>query len=53
LKYYGHDERLEERVLEIVETTGMVDHGPARERGWAIARRLEERGSWTIRVQPT
>jgi glycerophosphoryl diester phosphodiesterase len=25
LKYYGHDERLEERVVEIVETSGMQD----------------------------
>jgi len=25
LKYYGHDERLEERVVEIVEATGMQD----------------------------
>lgn len=26
LKYYGHDQRLEERVVEIVEQTGMADH---------------------------
>jgi len=26
LKYYGYDERLEERVVEIVEATGMQDH---------------------------
>ena len=25
LKYYGHDERLEERVVEIVEAAGMQD----------------------------
>jgi len=25
LKYYGHDERLEERVVEVVEATGMQD----------------------------
>ncbi len=26
LKYYGHDVRLEEKVVEIVEETGMADH---------------------------
>jgi glycerophosphoryl diester phosphodiesterase len=26
LKYYGHDEDLERRVVDIVERTGMVDH---------------------------
>jgi len=26
LKYYGHDERLEERVVDIVEATGMQDN---------------------------
>ncbi len=26
LKYYGHDERLEERVVDVVEKSGMVDH---------------------------
>jgi glycerophosphoryl diester phosphodiesterase len=25
LKYYGHDQRLEERVVEIVEAAGMAD----------------------------
>ena len=26
LKYYGHEQRLEERVVEVVEAAGMVDH---------------------------
>jgi glycerophosphoryl diester phosphodiesterase len=51
LKYYGHNERLEERVVELVEAAGMADgvvimslHAPI------VAKMRELRPTWTVGI---
>jgi glycerophosphoryl diester phosphodiesterase len=51
LKYYGHNERLEERVVELVEAAGMADsivvmslHAPM------VAKMRELRPTWTVGI---
>jgi glycerophosphoryl diester phosphodiesterase len=49
LKYYGHDERLEERVVSIVEDTDMVPEVVIMSLNQAAIRKIRTlRPSWTI-----
>ena len=49
LKYYGHDERLEERVAEIVEQTGMTDSVAIMSLKYAAVRKMQSlRPAWTV-----
>lgn len=49
LKDYGHDERLEERVADIVERTGMTDQVILMSLSVSMARRMKAlRPSWTV-----
>ena len=49
LKYYGHDQRLEERVAEIVERTGMQDQIVAMSLNHDIVRKMKKlRPNWTV-----
>ena len=49
LKYYGHDERLEERVVSIVEATDMVPEVVIMSLNQAAIRKIRTlRPSWTI-----
>ena len=49
LKYYGHDQRLEERVADIVERTGMQDQIVAMSLNHDIVRKMKKlRPNWTV-----
>jgi glycerophosphoryl diester phosphodiesterase len=49
LKYYGHDERLEERVVALVEQIGMVDESVIMSLKYDGVRKIRElRPDWTI-----
>jgi len=49
LKYYGHDERLEQRVVDIVEAKGMVDEVVLMSLEYGAIRKIRElRPDWTV-----
>jgi glycerophosphoryl diester phosphodiesterase len=49
LKYYGHDERLEERVVEIVERTGMESQIIVMSLKYAAVEKMRKlRPDWTL-----
>ena len=49
LKYYGHDQRLEERVAEIVERTGMQDQISVMSLRYEMVLRMKSlRPGWTV-----
>lgn len=49
LKYYGHDERLEERVAEIVEATGMSDSIALMSLKYPAVQKMKQlRPDWTV-----
>jgi glycerophosphoryl diester phosphodiesterase len=49
LKYYGHDQRLEERVAEIVERTGMQDRISVMSLRYEMVRKMKSlRPGWTV-----
>ncbi len=49
LKYYGHDERLEERVVAIVEQSGMVDQSVIMSLKYDAVQKIRKlRPDWTI-----
>ena len=49
LKYYGHNQRLEERVVDIVERTGMQDQICVMSLNYDMVRKMKSlRPNWTI-----
>lgn len=49
LKYYGHDERLEQRVADIVEATDMAGHVAVMSLKYDGVRKMKElRPDWTV-----
>lgn len=49
LKYYGHDERLEERVVELVENAGMAESIVVMSLNAQIVAKMRElRPTWTV-----
>jgi glycerophosphoryl diester phosphodiesterase len=49
LKYYGHDEKLERRVADIVEETGMTDSIAVMSLKYAAVQKMKDlRPDWTV-----
>ena len=49
LKYYGHDEKLEQRVADIVEETGMTDSVAIMSLKYAAVQKMKSiRPDWTV-----
>jgi glycerophosphoryl diester phosphodiesterase len=54
LKYYGHDEMLEQRVAEVVEETGMTDQVRAMSLKYDAVRKMKAlRPGWTVGLLAT
>jgi glycerophosphoryl diester phosphodiesterase len=54
LKYYGHDEMLEQRVADVVEATGMTDQIRAMSLKYAAVRKMKAlRPDWTVGLLAT
>jgi glycerophosphoryl diester phosphodiesterase len=54
LKYYGHDEKLEQRVADVVEETGMTDQVQAMSLKYAAVRRMKAlRPDWRVGLLAT
>jgi len=54
LKYYGHDEMLEQRVAEVVEDTGMTDQVRAMSLKYAAVRKMKAlRPDWKVGLLAT
>jgi glycerophosphoryl diester phosphodiesterase len=54
LKYYGHDEMLEQRVAEVVEETGMTDQVRAMSLKYEAVQKMKAlRPAWTVGLLAT
>ncbi|MEJ2386360.1 MAG: glycerophosphodiester phosphodiesterase [Chromatiaceae bacterium] len=54
LKYYGHDEMLEQRVADVVEETGMTDQIRAMSLNYQAVRKMKRlRPGWTVGLLAT
>lgn len=54
LKYYGHDEMLEQRVADVVEETGMVDHVRLMSLKFDAVKKMKAlRPDWTVGLLAT